>query len=61
MTLNHFKMSNPKLEAIVSQFEKYRRIKLEIGGYTDVIGDDTYNQRLSERRAVVVVVVDLSK
>jgi outer membrane protein OmpA-like peptidoglycan-associated protein len=44
----------PILEAIASFLAKHKDIKLEIGGFTDYIGDFYYNIELSRRRAYSV-------
>ncbi|MGC8764556.1 MAG: OmpA family protein [Brevinematia bacterium] len=43
------------LNKIVEQLKKNPRIKLEIHGHTDNIGTKEYNQKLSEKRAEVVM------
>jgi outer membrane protein OmpA-like peptidoglycan-associated protein len=39
------------LHELVASFDKYPDTDLMIVGHTDAVGDDAYNQRLSERRA----------
>ena len=59
-TLFSFNKSNvnPKynhlLDEIVVVLEKNRSLKIEIQGHTDNIGSNTYNAKLSERRAMAV-------
>ncbi len=43
------------LDQVVSELSRYPDIQIEIGGHTDSVGSDAYNQRLSERRAASVV------
>lgn len=42
------------LDDIVLQLKRNPRISLEVQGHTDSIGDETYNRKLSERRADAV-------
>lgn len=42
------------LDGLVPIFQEHSKDSLEIGGFTDSQGDDTANQKLSERRAVAV-------
>jgi OOP family OmpA-OmpF porin len=41
----------PVLDSLVGTMLKHREYKWEIGGYTDKIGSDNYNIKLSQRRA----------
>jgi len=43
------------LEGIVSTMKEHPKYTWEIGGYTDGIGSDSYNKRLSKQRAQAVV------
>lgn len=43
--------SVPELKRIIAFLENNAEIKIEISGHTDSFGNDTYNQKLSERRA----------
>ncbi|MBS0001362.1 MAG: OmpA family protein [Cyclobacteriaceae bacterium] len=42
------------LDAIAGFLQRHEMIKLEIGGFTDHIGDETYNMELGKRRAMAV-------
>ena len=42
------------LDQAVDALNRYPDIKVELDGYTDSIGTDAYNQKLSERRAQIV-------
>jgi OOP family OmpA-OmpF porin len=42
------------LDEAVSILRRYDTIRVEVAGHTCSIGDEAYNQRLSERRAKVV-------
>ncbi|MFO1506433.1 MAG: OmpA family protein [Lysobacterales bacterium] len=42
------------LDQAVDALNRYPEIKVELDGYTDSIGTDAYNQKLSERRAQIV-------
>jgi outer membrane protein OmpA-like peptidoglycan-associated protein len=44
----------PVLDSLVGTMLKHREYKWEIGGYTDKIGSDNYNIKLSQRRAKAV-------
>lgn len=44
----------PELKRIAEILNKYPQTTLEVGGHTDVRGSETYNQNLSERRALAV-------
>jgi len=43
------------LDGVAEELFEHPEISVEIGGHTDADGSDTYNQRLSERRAAAVV------
>lgn len=43
--------SNAQLDAVASILKAYPRVTLKIGGYTDNVGDDVANLRLSSDRA----------
>ncbi|MBE2246835.1 MAG: OmpA family protein [Candidatus Competibacteraceae bacterium] len=43
--------SESELNRAIELLNKYPGIKIEIAGHTDNIGEDAYNQKLSERRA----------
>ena len=47
--------SKTTLDNIAGQLKKNPRIKLEIRGHTDNIGEIAYNQKLSEKRADAVM------
>jgi len=47
--------SDPLLQQILSLLTKDASLKLEIQGHTDNVGNDAYNQTLSEARARAVV------
>ena len=47
--------SLPEINYLADFLEKYPHIKIEIGGHTDNIGGETYNQQLSEKRAIAVL------
>lgn len=47
-------ISKNTLDAVGQVMQKYPTLRLEIGGHTDHIGTEAYNQRLSERRAASV-------
>lgn len=42
------------LDKVVEVLKANKDVKIEIGGHTDAVGSDTYNQRLSEMRALSV-------
>ena len=44
----------PVLAAMVAIFKEYPDANFSIGGHTDSIGNEAYNQRLSEARAAAV-------
>ncbi len=46
--------SYPELDNLVSVLNRFPKIQIEIRGHTDYLGEDAYNQRLSERRATTV-------
>lgn len=46
--------STAELNRAIELLNKYPNLKIEIGGHTDNVGDDNYNQKLSERRAYSV-------
>ena len=43
------------LDSVASELEEHDRIEVEVVGHTDSRGSDSYNQKLSERRANSVV------
>jgi outer membrane protein OmpA-like peptidoglycan-associated protein len=43
--------SNAQLDAIAAILKAYPNVNLKIGGYTDNVGDDAANQKLSQARA----------
>ncbi len=43
--------SYPALNRVVALMREYPTISVELGGHTDCVGSDSYNQRLSEARA----------
>src|SRR5690606_2844632 len=47
--------SEPYLTIISKMLTKYPKLRIEIGGHTDNVGGQAYNQRLSEGRAAAVV------
>jgi len=47
--------SNITLDSLINILNAYPAIRIEIGGHTDAIGTDAYNQKLSQRRAQAVV------
>lgn len=47
--------SNRTLDSLVHVLNAYPRMRIEIGGHTDAIGSDQYNQKLSQERAQAVV------
>ena len=44
----------PALEALSKQLQQYNLNKIKVVGHTDNIGDPSYNQTLSEKRALTV-------
>lgn len=53
--------SETELNTLVGFLEKNSRLKVEIQGHTDNVGNESYNQNLSERRAGSVVNYLVSK
>jgi len=49
------KESLPVLNDVIMYLKKNASVKLEVRGYTDNVGDDKYNQKLSEKRADSVI------
>lgn len=47
--------SNKTLDSLINILNMYPEIRVEIGGHTDAIGSEEYNQKLSQRRAQAVV------
>lgn len=47
--------SKVELDQLLHLLEGQESLQIEIGGHTDDVGSDTYNQELSERRAKAVV------
>lgn len=47
--------SNKTLDSLINILNTYPDIRIEIGGHTDAIGTEAYNQKLSQRRAQAVV------
>jgi len=43
------------MNKIIDVMKKYAKMRLEIHGHTDNVGEDEYNMKLSERRASAVV------
>ncbi len=41
----------PVLDQVVQVLKANEKVRVEVGGHTDAVGGDTYNQGLSERRA----------
>lgn len=46
--------SKPYLDMLAKMLAKYPKLRIEVGGHTDNVGGDAYNQRLSEGRALAV-------
>ncbi len=55
------KESKVELDRIVALMNKYSKLKLEVNGHTDNIGDNEYNLKLSQKRAEAVVNYLVSK
>jgi OOP family OmpA-OmpF porin len=56
------RLPQPRLDEIVAALGSNREVNdIDITGYTDRIGSETYNQKLSERRAVAVKTYLVSK
>jgi outer membrane protein OmpA-like peptidoglycan-associated protein len=53
--------SFPELERVVELMKERSSMIIEVGGHTDNIGSDQYNQKLSERRADAVLKFIVSK
>ncbi len=53
--------SYPELDKLVVFIRLHNGIKVEIGGHTDNVGDEVYNQKLSENRAKSVYNYLISK
>ncbi len=49
------KASNIEIKNLITIMNKYPTMKVEISGHTDNLGNENYNQRLSEKRAHAVV------
>jgi outer membrane protein OmpA-like peptidoglycan-associated protein len=47
--------SQRELEVLYNFLKDHPQLKVEIGGFTDNVGPDTYNQKLSKKRAVAIV------
>lgn len=43
------------LDRVVNTLKAHPEVKLEVSGHTDSRGDDAYNKKLSERRAIAVM------
>jgi outer membrane protein OmpA-like peptidoglycan-associated protein len=46
--------SRPYLDMLAKMLMKYPKLQIEVDGHTDNVGDDAYNQKLSEGRALAV-------
>lgn len=46
--------SEVEIEQLIAFLKSNPQVKIEIGGHTDNVGTDTYNQRLSEQRAMSI-------
>lgn len=46
--------SRPVLDVVAADLKRYPRLKIELQGHTDSVGNDAYNLRLSEKRAQAV-------
>ena len=53
--------STRELDNLVKLLIQNPTVKIEIGGHTDIIGTEGYNQTLSEKRALAVVDYIISK
>ena len=56
--VNEYKLkeaSFPELNSVVETLKKQPEMKMEIGGYTDIVGKPEYKQQLSERRAKAIM------
>jgi outer membrane protein OmpA-like peptidoglycan-associated protein len=51
----------PILDDVVAELNRYPDIKVEVGGHTDYVGTDEYNEGLSDRRAKAVMDYLISK
>ncbi|HVD98052.1 MAG TPA: OmpA family protein [Cytophagaceae bacterium] len=51
----------PVLDSLVNNFKTNERFRAEIAGYTDNVGNDTDNMRLSQRRADAIRAYVISK
>jgi outer membrane protein OmpA-like peptidoglycan-associated protein len=51
----------PTLDSVVLVLKKYQKTLITVEGYTDSIGSDAYNQKLSENRALAVSTYLLNK
>jgi outer membrane protein OmpA-like peptidoglycan-associated protein len=47
--------SKPYLDMLAKMLTKYPRLKIEVDGHTDNVGNDAYNQNLSQGRAAAVM------
>ncbi len=55
------KESRHELDRLLSIFDRYRTLKIELAGHTDYVGSDQYNLKLSDARAKAVRKYLLSK
>ncbi|NIT61304.1 MAG: OmpA family protein, partial [Aliifodinibius sp.] len=46
--------SFPELNRLIKLFDQIPGLEIELGGHTDAVGSDAYNQNLSEQRANAV-------
>ena len=53
--------STRELDNLIKLLNQNPTVKIEIGGHTDIIGTEEYNQSLSEKRAIAVVDYLVSK
>jgi OOP family OmpA-OmpF porin len=61
---NKYKLSKesyPALDKIVELLNTHPAMRIEMGSHTDALGDDTYNERLSQQRAQSCVAYLISK